>query len=97
MSNINLIYLTLFQEITGKREEQIRIRSEATLKDLLGALSEKYGQKFKDALIDKKSNKVYNYNHITLNGKLAHLLEKNLDIKLKNGDRVVIAQAVSGG
>ncbi len=95
--DVNLIYLTLFQEITGKREERIKVRDDATLKNLLEILSEKYGKKFKEALIDQKSKKIYNYNHVTLNGQLAHLLNKNLEIELKSGDRVVIAQAVSGG
>jgi MoaD family protein len=94
--NVNLVYLTAFQEITGKREEKIEVGEGSKLKDLLESLSQRYGKKFGETLFDPKG-KVHDYNHITLNGQLAHLLDENFEIKLSDGDRVVIAHAVSGG
>lgn len=97
MIKISLIYLTEFQEIVGRREEEIKIRDEAKLIDLLETLSAKYGKKFEEALFEPKNRRVRGYNHITLNGQLAHLVDRNMEIKLKEGDRVIIAHAVSGG
>jgi len=94
---VSLVYLTLFQELTGKREETVKVHEGASLKDLLEILCDKYGEEFRDSLRDHGTGAVYGHNHITLNGHLAHLVNKNLEIKLKNGDRVVVAHAVSGG
>ena len=94
---VSLVYLTAFQEITGEREEKVKVRVESSLKDLLEILCDKYGRRFRDTLFDPKTNSVYGHNHITLNGQLTHLLDKNLGMLLKDGDRVVIAHAVSGG
>ncbi|MFH1821031.1 MAG: MoaD family protein [Methanobacteriota archaeon] len=94
---VSSVYLTMFQEITGEREEKVKVQDGATLKDLLEILCGRYGKKFRDVLFDPESGAVYSHNHITLNGGLAHLLDKNFEIKLKDGDHVVIAHAVSGG
>lgn len=91
------VYLTVFQEITGERENKVKIHSGASLKELLEILCERYGKRFRETLFDPKTGAVYSHNHITINGRLAHLLDKNFEIKLKDGDRVVIAHAVSGG
>ncbi|MBC7218895.1 MAG: MoaD/ThiS family protein [Hadesarchaea archaeon] len=92
-----VVYLSFFQEITGTREEKINISEGAALIDLLTLLCTKHGEKFRKTLFDPKTGSVYGHNHITLNGQLAHLMDKNLRIKLGDGDRVVIAHAVSGG
>ncbi|KUO41397.1 MAG: hypothetical protein APZ16_02545 [Candidatus Hadarchaeum yellowstonense] len=94
---VSVVYLSHFQEITGVREERIKIPKEATLADLLRILGEKHGRKFSEVLFDPKSGSVYGHNHITLNGQLAHLIDKNFRINLSDGDRIVIAHAVSGG
>lgn len=95
--DVSVVYLSFFQEITGTREEKISVPEEATLMDLLELLSARHGESFRKTLFDSKTRCVYAHNHITLNGQLAHLVDKNFRIKLNAGDRVVIAHAVSGG
>ena len=97
MINVDLVYLTMFREITGRGEERIRVEANSTLGGVLELLSKKYGQRFREALFDPKTNKVRGHNHITINGQLAHLLDQGFEIALKQGDRVIIAHAVSGG
>ncbi len=94
---VDVAYLTLFREITGKGEEQMKVEPGSTLRSTLQHLADRHGAKFREALFDPKTGNVRGHNHVTLNGQLAHLQEKGLDVKLKDGDRIVVAHAVSGG
>ncbi|MGQ9787777.1 MAG: MoaD/ThiS family protein [Candidatus Hadarchaeaceae archaeon] len=94
---VSVVYLSFFQEITGTREEKMSVPEGTTLIELLELLCVRHGENFRKVLFDPKSERVYGHNHITLNGQLAHLVERNFQIRLGDGDRVVVAHAVSGG
>ncbi|MGC8817350.1 MAG: MoaD/ThiS family protein [Candidatus Hadarchaeum sp.] len=94
---VSVVYLSFFQEITKTREEKLKVQEGATLRDLLELLCAKHGESFRKALFDPKTGAVYGHNHITLNGRLAHLVDKNFRVNLGEGDRVALAHAVSGG
>lgn len=94
---INIVYLTIFQEIAGKREETIEAPNGISLMELLKILAKKYGKKFEEELFDSKTGKVWSYNKVLVNGKFAEELKDRYDSKLEDGSKVVIAQAVSGG
>ena len=97
MISVNIVYLTLFREITGKGEEKIEVEANLTLWNALQLLADGHGQKFREALFDPKTGGLRRYNHVTLNGQLAHLQEKGLEISLRDGDHIVIGHAISGG
>ncbi|MEM2890865.1 MAG: MoaD/ThiS family protein [Candidatus Hadarchaeum sp.] len=94
---VSVVYLSFFQELTGTREERVKVQEGMTLREFLELLCVRHGEAFRKTIFDPKTGRVFGHNHITLNGQLAHLLDKNLGVNLRDGDRVVIAHAVSGG
>lgn len=96
MVKVNVVYLTTFREITGKIGETVELQGQASLMDLLKTLAEK-NQKFRWELFNPDDGKVRSYNKIALNGIYAEYLDGKFDTKLKEGDRIVVAQGVSGG
>jgi molybdopterin synthase sulfur carrier subunit len=82
--------------INSGRGEEVEIREEASITDLLMVLSEKYGDPFKKAIYEKSGGDVKSNYIITVNGYLLNQLN-GVETKLKNGDRVTILPIVSGG
>lgn len=94
---IKLEYLGHIKNITSnKREEEIEIKEDATVTDLLLRLSEKYGEPFKKAIYEPKGTDVKSNYIVTVNGYLLNQL-KGLETKLKDGDHVTLLPIVSGG
>jgi molybdopterin synthase sulfur carrier subunit len=94
---VKVEYLGHIKNMTGdKRQEEIEMRNDSSIADLLALLSRKYGEPFKKAVyesggIDVKSNFM-----ATVNGYLLNQL-KGVETKLKNGDHVILMPVVSGG
>lgn len=80
----------------NKREEEIQMKDDATITDLLVLLSRKYGEPFKKAIYEPRGTDVKPNYIITVNGYLLNQL-KGLETRLKNGDNVTILPIVSGG
>ncbi|MEM3506660.1 MAG: MoaD/ThiS family protein [Candidatus Bathyarchaeia archaeon] len=95
--HVNIVYLTIFREITGKREETIEIPSGSTLMDLLKFLAKKYGKKFEEELFNPETNEVWSHNKVLIDGKFAEELEERYNSKINDGSKIIISQAVSGG
>lgn len=94
---IKLEYLGHIKNITSnKREEEIEIKEDATVTDLLMRLSEKYGEPFKKAIYEPKGTDVKSNYIVTVNDYLLNQL-KGLETKLKDGDHVTLLPIVSGG
>jgi MoaD family protein len=94
---VKVEYLGHIKNITGKkREEELEIREDFTITDLLNLLTKQYGEPFKKAIYEPKSTDVKPNYIITVNGYLLNQL-KGLETKLKNSDHVVILPIVSGG
>jgi MoaD family protein len=94
---VKVEYLGHIKNITGKkREEELEIREDFTITDLLNLLTKQYGEPFKKAIYEPKSTDVKPNYIITVNGYLLNQL-KGLETKLKNTDHVVILPIVSGG
>ena len=84
------------KKIGSEREEEVAIKENALVADLLSVLSREYGESFRKAVyepngIDVKSNFI-----VTVNGYLLNQLN-GIETRLKDGDRVVIMPIVSGG
>lgn len=94
---IKLEYLGHIKNITSnKREEEIEIKEDVTVTDLLMRLSEKYGEPFKKAIYEPKGTDVKSNYIVTVNGYLLNQL-KGLETKLKDGDHMTLLPIVSGG
>jgi MoaD family protein len=94
---IKLEYLGHVTNLTANlRTEEITIKNDSCVVDLLNTLAQKYGEPFKKAvyetgLADLKSNYI-----ATVNGQLLNQLN-GINTKLKDGDHLTIMPVVSGG
>jgi len=94
---VRVEYLGHIKNIIGSgREEDVEIEEEASVAELLMALSEKYGDPFKKAVYEKSGTDVKSNYIITINGYLLNQLN-GLKTKLKHGDHVTLLPIVSGG
>ncbi len=90
-------YLGHIRNIIGTgQEEEIEIKEEASIADLLMVLSEKYGEPFKKAVYERSGTDVKSNYIITVNGYLLNQLG-GVETKLKNGDHITLLPIVSGG
>lgn len=94
---ISVEYLGHIKNIIGnKREEEVEIRGDSTIAELLTMLSEKYGNPFKKAVYEPSGSDVKSNFIATVNGFLLNQL-KGVCTKLKDGDHVTLMPIVSGG
>jgi molybdopterin synthase sulfur carrier subunit len=90
-------YLGHIRNVIGSvKEEELEIKEDSSVADLLMMLSERYGERFKKAVYEPRSLDVKSNYIITVNGYLLNQL-KGVETKLKNGDHVIILPIVSGG
>jgi MoaD family protein len=92
MAHITVEYLTLFRDVTGKRDEVVEI-ADATLGSLLAALDQRYGARWKGLLWTQPQKALSPYIMIIVNG----ILERDLTAPLPDGSTVALTPAVSGG
>ena len=94
---VKVEYLGHIKSITkNTREEELEVRDDSTITDLLNMLTKQYGEPFKKAIYEPKGTDVKSNYIITVNGYLLNQL-KGLETKLKNNDHVAILPIVSGG
>lgn len=94
---VKVEYLGHIKNITAnRREEEIELKENVTITDLLFLLSEEYGEPFKKAIYEPEGSDVKSNYIITVNGYLLNQL-KGLETRLKPEDRVTIMPVVSGG
>lgn len=94
---VKIEYLGHIKKIVGdRRNEEIEIKDNAIVADLLTVLSEKYGEPFKKAIYEPKATDVKSNFIVTVNGYLLNQLD-GVQTKLKNRDHVVLMPIVSGG
>jgi MoaD family protein len=82
--------------VCDRRVEEVEIKDNAIVADLLTVLSEKYGEPFKKAIYEPKAADVKSNFIVTVNGYLLNQLD-GVQTKLKNRDHVVLMPIVSGG
>ena len=86
-------YLLRFREIVGKESEVLSLDKEVTIGQLLRILQERYGEQFKEEFYNPSGDQVGGNILILLNGKTV----TNLNIRLKDGDRVTLTYVAFGG
>jgi len=92
---VKLRFFTRLREITNKREEEIEVKKDTAVEDLLKLLEEKYGLEFKDYIRNKRGRLRENLQYL-INGKNVGSLQ-GFETKLKEGDTVAIIPPVGGG
>lgn len=88
-------FFTTLREITGKREEEIKLSSDLTVGELLEQLSKKYGRRFTEYVYDERGN-VRSYLQFLVNGKSVAILQ-GFKTRLNEEDTVAIIPPVGGG
>ena len=92
---VEVKFFTSLREITGKKSDEIQLQNVITVEELLTLLSEKYGEKFREYIYNKKG-KVQDFLSFLVNGKNINALE-GFNTKLKQGDTIAILPPVGGG
>ena len=85
-----------YYEVFGKGLIELEVKEDATVKDVLGILNERYGATFKEKTGRTLEEALKNVFNLFLNG--AYLdLSFEMKRKLKDGDELIILRPVSGG
>ena len=84
------------KELMGGKETALQLDSGATVGDALEELCRRFGEKFRESLIDPLTGKVRPYYRILVEGKDFHQLE-DLATHLAEGDVISLFPPVAGG
>ena len=84
------------QTLELKQPEQVQLKDDASLVDLLSILAEKHGDSFKKSVYEPKDTDLKPYYILSLNGEMLNQL-KGLETPLKDGDHLTFLPVVTGG
>lgn len=93
MMKVLVEYMLRFKEITGRTLEEVLINDDSTLNDLISALHMKYGARFIDEFSNPSGDLIGGRVLILLNNDVVD----DLNIKLRNGDKITLTYLTSGG
>jgi len=93
--NVEVKFFTSLREITGKKVDEIQLQNVITVEEMLTLLYEKYGEKFREYVYDKKG-KVHGFLSFLVNGRNINVLQ-GFDTELKQGDVIAVVPPVGGG
>ena len=94
---VTVEYLGHIKQILAIHEaEKIKLKGQASVRDLLSLLAQKCGEPFRKAVYEPKSVDLKPYYILSVNGLLLNQL-KGLETRLKNGDYVILMPVVTGG
>jgi MoaD family protein len=84
------------QTLSLKQAEQVELKDDAAVRDLLSLLAEKHGEPFKKSVYEPESPDLKPHHILSVNGLLLNQLN-GIKTKLKDGDRVILMPVVTGG
>ncbi len=91
--NVKIKYYGIFKDITNLSEEILEPKETApNLKSVVSILSERYGSRFKDTILDMKTDECKGGMVILINE-----LKGDLDQEIGEGDVISFFQMVTGG
>ena len=89
-------YLTLKRAMDNMPALEMEMES-ATIRDVLEALSNRFGKDFRNLVFDSKTEKVSGQIRVFVNGRHYTFLLKRMNTELKDGDEVSLFPALAGG
>ena len=90
-------YLGSIKQALGlKQAEQLELKEEASISDLLDYLAAKHGDPFKKSVYEPRELDLKPYYILSVNGLLINQLN-GIETLLKDGDRLIFMPVVSGG
>jgi len=92
---VKVKFFALVRELTGKREEEVDLDDEATVRTLLDRLVDEYGPKLRDYLFDSESEP-RGHLQFLIDGRNIALMQ-GLNTPLKDGNSFAILPPVGGG
>jgi MoaD family protein len=94
---VKVDYLGSIKQTLGLRQsEEIELRDDASLFDLLHMLAEKHGEAFKKSVYEPKDIDLKPYYILSLNGVMLNQLN-GLETALEDGDHLTFLPVVTGG
>jgi len=94
---VTIDYLGSIRQTLGlKQAEQVELKDDSSVCDLLSLLAEKHGESFKKAVYEPKGLDLKPFHILSVNGLLLNQLN-GIETKLKDGDRVILMPVVTGG
>jgi len=94
---VTIDYLGSIKQTLGlKQAEQVQLKDDASLVDLLSMLAEKHGDAFKKSVYEPADTDLKPYYILSLNGVMLNQLQ-GLETPLKDGDHLVFLPVVTGG
>jgi MoaD family protein len=92
---ITVHYFTILRELTGKRQEKIKVKEDSTVEDMLAVLVEIYGERFKGYVSSPRGKKGLQL-VLLLNSQDITQLD-GLRTTLHDGDTVSLILPIAGG
>jgi len=93
---VNVKYFATLREITGKREEQVELREDSTMGDLLNRLVELHGSGFKNYVMEEATGAPKGHLLFLIDGTSINSL-KGVSTRLTEGCVVAMMPPVGGG
>ena len=91
---VKVKFFTFLREITGTREDDVKLPKGSTVGELLNELSRRYGSKFEEYIFDKREIKSYLI--VLLNGRSINFLN-GLETVLDENATVAVLPPAAGG
>ena len=93
---VKVTAFSVLKEVFGSGSVQIEIEDGATVADLISGLSRRYGKSFEEKTSRSLGQALRERLNLFLNGRIVKMPE-NLNLKLEDGDEVIVLQPVGGG
>ncbi|MFQ6081283.1 MAG: ubiquitin-like small modifier protein 1 [Candidatus Bathyarchaeia archaeon] len=96
MLHLHVNFYAYMRELTHVNKLELEISKEATVKDLLDQLVERFGRKFRERVLEPNGKELRRGIAILVNGRNIEALQR-LETKLVDGDIVAVVPPVAGG
>lgn len=95
MIYIKIYFLSILADITGKKEINLAVKENSTIKQILEKLILKFGKEFEKTILNSP-NDLNKYIILGLNGKQIRSLDY-LNKVIQEGDEISFLPAIAGG
>ena len=93
---VRVRYFAALREITGKREEQVELQPDSTMRDLFNSLVELHGTRFKEYVLEEKTGSPRTHLIFLINGTSINSLQ-GLETRLNDDSVISMMPPVGGG